>query len=326
MYGSCPALLLEPQRTNLCLNSNGIGGTSWGSASGGVGVAPTVTLNYATSPDGTNNASRLQLSLGGGTTTTDQSLVTQTLTGIACRGSFYIKTTDGSTKTIYLRGSSATNVVVTGTWTRYDFDAGTLTGTQFGLGLRGGQTQTNSNTADILVWGAQLEVGAYATTLIPTTTASATRVADSFSRNNIYTNGLITSSGGTWFVELRNNIAYVRDTTQRLGVGDGSSLSNDAIFLIALPSLSRLQIYKSVAGALSAVYTTTATTCKIAIKWNGTSADIFENGTKVVSATSFTPTNMDILTNTSTGVPTFIQAMALYPTPLSDANCIALTT
>lgn len=125
--GSCPNLLLEPQRTNLCLSSNSIGGTSWGAAYGGVGLVPTITLNYATAPDGTTSASRLQLSLGGGTTTTDQSLVTQTLTATSTRGSFYIKTTDGSTQTIYMRGASATNIVVTGTWTRYDFDAGTLT-------------------------------------------------------------------------------------------------------------------------------------------------------------------------------------------------------
>jgi hypothetical protein len=71
--------------------------------------------------------------------------------------------------------------------------------------------------------GAQLELGAYATTYIPTTTASATRVADSFSRNNVYTNGLIGASGGTWFVELRNNIAYVRDVFGSLWIGDNSS-------------------------------------------------------------------------------------------------------
>jgi hypothetical protein len=330
MYGSCPALLLEPQRTNLCLNSNGIGGTSWGSVSGGVGVAPTITLNYATSPDGTNNASRLQLSLGGGTTTTDQSLVTQTLTGIACRGSFYIKTTDGSTKTIYLRGSSATNVVVTGTWTRYDFDAGTLTVTQFGLGLRGGQTPTNSNTADILVWGAQLEVGAYATTLIPTTTASATRVADSFSRNNIYTNGLITSSGGTWFVELRGNLALGRDSSNvSLYLGDNLTPTNgNGFYLVNGGGTDRLTIWKRVSGSGGFLYTTITSTVKMAIKWNGSTADVFVNGTKVVSASSFTTTLMEYLYSASGGPcqTEFIQQMALYPSPLSDTDCTTLTT
>jgi hypothetical protein len=326
--GSCPALLLEPQRTNLCLSSNSIGGTSWSAVYGGVGLVPTITLNYATAPDGTTSASRLQLSLGGGTTTTDQSLVTQTLTATSTRGSFYIKTTDGSTKTIYLRGSSATNVVVTGTWTRYDFDAGTLTGTQFGLGLRGGQTPINSNTVDILVWGAQLEVGAYATTYIPTTTTSVTRLADSFSKSNIFTNGLITAAGGTWFLELRGNIAYTRDglSTGLFLDTDASSYANGINIRNVGGGSTRLSISKWVSGSGLALYTTTTDTTKIAIKWNGSTADVFANGTKVVSATSFTPTAMQFLKSEGNQIPIFIQAMALFSTPLSDAALITMTT
>ena len=75
----------------------------------------------------------------------------------------------------------------------------------------------------------QFEQGAYSTTVIPTSGATATRLADSFSRSNIYTNGLISASGGTWYVELRNNVAYVRDTGgETLGVGDSSSLAANA--------------------------------------------------------------------------------------------------
>ena len=329
MYGSCPALLLEPQRTNLCLYSSAVGGTGWTMTFAGVGVTPTVTTNYAVAPDGTTSASRLQLSLGGGTTTLDQSLVAQTLTGTSCRGSFYIKTNDGSTKTIYVRGSLAYSIVIDGTWKRYDFDAGTLSTTQFGIGLRGGQTPTNSNTADILVWGAQLEVGAYPTTYIPTTTsATATRVADSFSRNNIYTNGLISASGGTWFVELRNNVAYTRDASiNSLFVADTNvGSTNGFVFRNQGSANSRLFLAKRVAGAETTIYQTTTDTAKIAIKWNGTTCDVFANGTKVTSASSFTTTLMEFLIGNGNDVPKFIQQMALFNYPLSDSDCQLLTT
>ena len=330
MYGSCPALLLEPQRTNLCLYSSAVGGTGWTMAFAGVGVTPTVTTNYAVAPDGTTSASRLQLSLGGGTTTLDQSLVTQTITGTSCRGSFYIKTNDGSTKTIYMRGSSASSVVIDGTWKRYDFDAATLSTTQFGIGLRGGQTPTNSNTADILVWGAQLEPNAaYPTTHIPTTSATATRVADSFSRNNIYTNGLITSAGGTWFVELRNNVSYTRDTftLTPLIIGDNATSPNNGLMLRNSGGSSmRLEIRKLIAGSTTLLYTTLTDTIKIAFKWNGSSVDVFVNGTKQVSASFFATTNMDFLVGSGVDVPKFIQQMALFPTPLSDTDCTTLTT
>ena len=178
-------LLIEEQRTNLCLYSAGVGGTGWNNTNAGTGVLPVSTTNFAVAPDGTTTASRVQVSLGGGTTSTDQSITAQTLTGTSCRGSFYIKTNDGSSKTIYVRGQNAANITVDGTWRRYDFDAGTLSGTQFGVGLRGGQTPTNSDTADLLVWGAQLEAGAFPTSYIPTVASQVTRSSDVASVNTL---------------------------------------------------------------------------------------------------------------------------------------------
>ena len=74
------------------------------------------------------------------------------------------------------------------------------------------------------------------------------------------------------------------------------------------------------------LYTTTTDTSKIAIKWNGTTADVFENGVKVVSATSFTPTVMEFFFGSGTRRFLNINSMALFPTPLTDTQCIALTT
>jgi hypothetical protein len=64
----------------------------------------------------------------------------------------------------------------------------------------------------------------------------------------------------------------------------------------------------------------------MAIKWNGSTADVFVNGIKVVSATAFTTTLMEFLFTNINGVPKFIQQMALYNTPLSDALCISITS
>ena len=66
----------------------------------------------------------------------------------------------------------------------------------------------------------------------------------------------------------------------------------------------------------------------IAIKWNGSTADVFVNGTKQVSGTTFTTTQLQFLAHSSTSgdVPKFIQQMALFPTPLSDTDCTTLTT
>jgi hypothetical protein len=173
-------------------------------------------------------------------------------------------------------------------------------------------------------YAPQIELGAYTTTWISTSGTSATRVADSFSRNNIYTNGLISASGGTWFVELRNNVAYVRDASSTGLSLDAAALVNG--LAIRNTGTGRLAIQKFVAATATLLYTTTTDTTKIAIKWDGTSCDVFANGTKVVTASSFTLTVMENLSLTSGQVPYFIQQMALYPIPLSDAQCQTLTT
>jgi hypothetical protein len=187
---------------------------------------------------------------------------------------------------------------------------------------------TNGGTYDFTIRIAQpqMELGAYATTPILTTgSASATRVADSFSRNNIYTNGLITSSGGTWFVELLNNISYTRDNSNVNINLDDSVGFNNGFLLRNSAGTGRLAIQKTISGSATTLYTTTTDTVKIAIKWNGSTADVFVNGTKQVSATAFTATQLqNLLTNMQ--VPVFISQMDLFPTPLTDAECIALTT
>jgi hypothetical protein len=174
------------------------------------------------------------------------------------------------------------------------------------------------------------EAGSYATSYIPTTSATVTRLADSFTRNNIYTNGLITSSGGTWFVELKNNIAYQRDAgSTSLAVSTTSSdffAGSTGFEILNNGSINRLSIIKRISGTATSLFLTTTDTVKIALKWNGTSADVFVNGTKVVSATSFTTTNMEFLKSFGADVPKYIQNMQLYPTPLSDSDCISLTT
>jgi hypothetical protein len=153
-----------------------------------------------------------------------------------------------------------------------------------------------------------------------------TRNADVISRGNIFTNGLITASGGTWFVDLRNNLARTRDAQTFFGVGDTSVLTTNSIVLIPSVTAGRYLIFKAVGGSFTSLYTTLTDTAKIAIRWNGTNANVFVNGVKVVTNTAFTTTNMQFLNNTGAGNPININSMALFPTALTDTQCIALTT
>jgi hypothetical protein len=351
MYGSCPALLLEPQRTNSLRNSTMQGAstspstlpTNWAIAGGGltgtvVGVGTENGLPY------------IDVQFSGTAISTSSQIRFESLTQIVASNgqtwtsSFWIKEIAAPTpanslaNTMQERDSLGVNLATT---TQTITISSTLTRNIFT------RTNTNASTArinnainafvtignaydfTIRIAAPQLELGAYATTWIDTTNAAATRLADSFTRNNIYTNGLISASGGTWYVELRNNVAYTRDASNNtVWIGDTNNGTSNSLVLRSDTTTSaiRLQIIKFIAGTQVSLFSTTTSTVKIAIKWNGTTADVFVNGVKQVSATAFTTTIMEFLAASGQQVPTFIQTMALYPTPLSDADCTALTT
>jgi hypothetical protein len=304
--------LLEPQRTNLSTWSEDFSNIVWSKS---VGVS--VSTNSAIAPNGLMTADVVDF----GASSRFLSQATTATTGVAITGNFYIKGIAGQTIQIAVAGVDQL-FTLDGTWQRLGHTR-TTAGTVFGLNLN---TFGSATARVVSLWGAQLEAGAYATSYIPTTSASVTRNTDIISRGNIFTNGLITASGGTWFVDLRNNLARTRDAQTFFGVGDTSVLTTNSLVLVPGITAGRYLLFKAVGGSFTGLYTTLTDTAKIAIKWNGTNANVFVNGVKVVSNTAFTTTNMQFLNNTGAGNPININSMALFPTPLTDTQCIALTT
>ena len=166
---------------NLLLQSQAMSGSPWAAAPQGVATVPTNTANAGAAPDGTTTASRWVLQLNGGTATGDIALVRQTFTpisGAAYTYSVFVKSFDGtSTYDAQIIGADGAGlaIAITGAWTRFTVTAnGAATAISFGVRLRGGQSPTNSNSADILVWGAQLEQRSAVTAYTPTTTSPIT--------------------------------------------------------------------------------------------------------------------------------------------------------
>lgn len=357
MYGSCPSALLEPQRTNLLLRSEEFDNASWLKLN-----SASVSPNTTTSPSGVIDADTINIS-SSFASRIQQSPIAITNNTTYTASCFFknIALIGGDTFVMRVENTNASpnNLIATATIDLANLSAtyslsgtsvtgfsGTASGTivncgngwyrftlTFSTGTAGGSANSNiqirndSAARSFYAWGAKLEVGSYATTYIPTTSATATRLADTFTRNNIYTNGLISVNGGTWYVELKNNVSYTRDAgSEGLFIGDTSTGTANCLQIICPLGGGRLRINKRIATIGASLYNTLTDNVKIAIKWNGITADIFVNGVKVVSATAFTTTNMEFLNGLSADVPKFIQAMALFNTPLSDSNCITITT
>jgi hypothetical protein len=352
--GSCPNILLEPQRTNLVTFSEQLDNAAWNK------VASTITANSTTSPSGLTNADTF---LADGTLTSHlvQTNSISVVSGTTYTSVIYAKKNTNNFLQIISAFSAG------GMFANFDLNngvvgsVGTITGsnptssiTNVGNGwyrctmtytpnttssafhsyaivssASAARVEANSLSTSVFLWGAQLEAGAYATSYIPTTSASVTRNQDVISRSNIFTNGLITASGGTWFVDLRGNQALIRDITSGgIFINTGTSSTSGDGFSIrnASTALSRAVIAKYVGGSITFLFTTISDTSKIAIKWNGTTADVFVDGVKVVDATPFTITAMENLRGEGQNRTANINSMALFPTPLTDTQCIALTT
>jgi hypothetical protein len=215
--GGCPSLLLEPQRTNVAYYSNDL------ATAPNVVDASTTTANVYVSPDGTQNAMRFTE-----TTAVDRHGFYQytTVTAQTYTASIFTKQTGrryisfvsdmkGVADAAYfdLQTKTAINVPSGYTCSVEDFGNGWLrlivtftasAGSHYVIwgGSPDGSSTTYAGSTSIsqTFYGYQLEAGSYATSLINTTSSTATRVADECAKSGI--SSLIGQSEGSIFFEM----------------------------------------------------------------------------------------------------------------------------
>jgi len=160
------ALLLEPQSTNLIQYSEDFSDSYWRKGSN-----TTVINNYAISPEGKQNATRIQMPDTSGTFL-DVNL--SGLQGNTLTVSFYAKNNGGVTNiTTYLLGNNLQTISLTDKWVKYDFTGIADTDVRVGIdNINGG------GAVDFLLYGFQLEQLPYATSYIPTQGSASTRIAE----------------------------------------------------------------------------------------------------------------------------------------------------
>jgi hypothetical protein len=224
--GTCPSILVEPQRTNVLTYSEQFDNAAWQLYSSGTGSNPIVTANTTTSPSGAVNADTIVLNAGAGTTAADQSQIYQTFTivnGNTYTFSFYAKGAVGGEQIMIRQaaGSNYTKITITNDWARYTVtETASYSGTGFlEILIRRGLNEPINASATFYAWGAQIELGSYPTSYIPTTSAAVTRNADAIYKTGI--SALIGQTEGTLFVEV-DKISRT-DSELRLNISDGTA-------------------------------------------------------------------------------------------------------
>ena len=155
--------LIELVPYNLAEQSNSFSTSPWTRAAGSGGTLPTLTANYGTAPDGTQNAWRIQLLRANNSNSYSQvnQYPVTVISGQQYTWSVYLKSLSG-TPTISIIGDfGRPPVTLTSEWVRYT-GTGTATAsqTQLEIAILGSTYATgNSLSADFLAYGYQLNEG-----------------------------------------------------------------------------------------------------------------------------------------------------------------------
>ena len=333
--GTCPSLLVEPQRTNLFNFSEQLDNAYW-SKIGSI----TITPNNSVSPSGIQNADLATKS--GGSARIQRAFTgltagTRTLSCFVKAGTgtiFFINTYDG----IVDKGAEfnvSTGVVsfvsagVTATiedygngWYRLSHtytSAGTSYSCQFYL----------DSVGTFEVWGFQFEdLSSYPTSYIPTTSASVTRNADVISKTGI--SSLIGQTEGTIFWDV-----YRENQSSSFGLMVANSLGTNSymnsIYLFQVPNnlltcdcfVSNSQQFSlQLAGGLS------NGRHKIALAYKQNDAVLYVDGVQIATDTSCNIPSMTSIDISQEFTASSYQnnATALWKTRLTNTQLAQLTT
>jgi hypothetical protein len=351
--GGCPKLLLEPQRTNLILQSQGLGSASWTKTN-----SPTIVSNVVVAPDGTTTADSIQSADG-----TNYKYISQTFS-VSANSTYTFSTfvkkettrTNFGGVSLYFSGGTAKSVYVA--FNEVSGIATNLTdsnltpvikvddyGTYWRLSITA--TDTGSNTSLIAyfyatistngtslgaaagsartIWGLQLEAGAYATSYIPTTTASVTRNADTYEKTSV--TALIGQTEGTMFWDGTIN-GTIPSIVVLMSLRNSSN-ANQYRYL-SISTSSRIQFLEYNGSTQALIQTGTnfyvlGNRYKIAVAYKENDFVLYINGVQIGTDTSGTVFAADKIATEPDNLVK-LNSQILWKTRLTNQELVTLTT
>jgi hypothetical protein len=330
------------------------------------GANASVTPNTSVSPDGTQNADNVNITTTGGywrrnpltfansTSYAASIFVKKSVTTGTKTFKFYYNNNQVSPNNgvwqcvIDLTNITATTTAVGTAWTGsptilstnivdygsgwYRVEVAFITGSAAGNSASEIGFEANDVAVDFLAWGAQVEPSSYATSYIPTTSASATRVADLDTTDTIQT--AQTFAGDfTFFVDF---VSFTTTDgpgpTNQMILGGGNQAlgaSYKSYFWITQGAIILTGDSENTMIAVNKVFNANQR-YKLLVKRNGTTIKVFCDGVQVgssgTSSLSISIRSIGWGYSASYRFNGLINEVVLSATGFSDSNCQALTT
>ena len=304
-------------------------------------AAPTVVANATVAPDGTTTATRVNYpnTAAGGVSSINNNV---SVTAAVYTYSVWAKGVVGG-ETIWLSVTTdgvtyyhVAYVALTTSWQRFAVTTGTLTAATWvmiiGVDQRDNPTQTPQPAQSVYLWGAQIELGTFPTSYIPTTAASVTRAQDSCAIPPANM-GFFVSPGGSWMAEfIQLNTSGANMNTRIIGAPTPGGGGATPLFSNTLLQLSQ---YDNSAAVNTANAITANTVSKGASNWVSGTGRLCLNGGAVASGAmangfaALTTNGIKLFTTANPGViengSGCIRHVGYWSRTLSDAELQTVT-
>ena len=317
-------MLVEEQRTNLCLHSEDFSNVAWNK------LNATVTSNSSTSPSGTTTADTLSASTSDGVITQD--IIVSTSTNYTF--SVFLKSDTTTNLTLFLFTTSFATIssqaiTVTNSWQKFTVSGNSGVNTTIRVSIGGGSTFSSPEV--VYAWGAQLEAGAFPTSYIATTAASATRSADVASVNTL--SPWYNASNGT-FLFIGESFGSGAETPIYTAQDSGATNMFRASWLVSTSGLDRMLVHTSgasVADMQSGTITANQVFKTATAYGTNDFAKSLNGGSVATDTLGVVPTGLNQLIIGGGGffsnrLNGRVQRITYYPRRLSNAELQGITT
>jgi hypothetical protein len=336
--GSCPSLLLEPQRTNDITQSEYFGDSYW------TKYRSSVNSNVTKSPDGYNNAFEIIED-----TTTNTHIIGRSFaftSGVVYSGSIFAKyngrnlllsagnTSTWSAKAIFDLENGTINSTILGSAQIEDYGngwyrctiigtAGATSSTNFNIQILNGFTGTylGDGASGSYFYGAQLEAGSYPTSYIPTYGSAVTRSVDAMA--NLDIPDFNNNTSFSFLLELTRNGISSSEIGSMFSFYNDSSTQQFWFHIDAPSGQVRLRDATNSNATMATISFDTDDRKKIAFSCDGSTLKTYVDG---VLSNTYNLVNVFNVDELRTAAKSFdVHQIVIFPTALTDSECIALT-